>query len=79
MIREPTVLRAIAAAGSVTKLSLLCGISPQSIYYWRKIPDRHVNAIARKLKIPRHELRPDLWPLKPTKGAQNAERPKAED
>lgn len=59
---SPTVARALAAAGGPSALAALLGIRAPSIYSWRRIPAGRVAAIVQATGIPRHELRPDLWP-----------------
>lgn len=61
--------RAIKAAGSVTDLAGLAGVSPQNIFNWRRrgVPPAKVPAIVRACggAVAAHELRPDLPDLFP--------------
>ena len=50
------------AAGGDKKLADLLGINRSSVAGWKQIPARRVLTIERKTGIPRHELRPDLYP-----------------
>jgi len=43
----------------------------QSIYSWKRIPAERVLDIERATGVPRHELRPDIYPA-PTGGAAAA-------
>jgi hypothetical protein len=57
---------AVARAGNQTKLALLLGIKPQHIQNWMnrdsRVPSTRVLEIERVTGIPRHELRPDIYP-----------------
>jgi DNA-binding transcriptional regulator YdaS (Cro superfamily) len=37
------------------------GITPPAIYAWKLIPENRVAAVSKLTRIPRHELRPDLF------------------
>lgn len=56
------VEKAVSGAGGIAKLAAALGIRHQSIYSWRDIPALRVLDIERATGIPRHELRPDLYP-----------------
>lgn len=50
-------------AGGNTGLSrALGGISPQAISQWRQVPARRVIEVERATGVPRHTLRPDMYP-----------------
>lgn len=38
------------------------GITRQAVYLWKRVPPEHVITVERVSGIPRHELRPDLYP-----------------
>lgn len=62
---NPTPLeRAILAAGSGKSLAGILGVTPMAVSYWkaRGIPARQAIAIEKATGVPRHELRPDLYP-----------------
>jgi DNA-binding transcriptional regulator YdaS (Cro superfamily) len=59
--RDPGILRAIAAAGSAKALADFLGLHKTNITLWRRVPAKHVPAIANKYRITRHDLRPDLY------------------
>jgi DNA-binding transcriptional regulator YdaS (Cro superfamily) len=55
--------KAISAAGGGAKLASALKIKRQAVYQWQCIPADRVNAVEKITGIPRHELRPDLYPL----------------
>lgn len=60
---ERTILtKAIEAAGGPKALGRTIGISSQAISQWTECPPRRVLAVEAASGIPRHELRPDLYP-----------------
>lgn len=60
--RSPLEL-AVAAAGSKSELARRLKLKVQSIQQWEKIPAERVHDVERATGIPRHKLRPDLYPL----------------
>ncbi|MCA3246986.1 MAG: helix-turn-helix domain-containing protein [Azospirillum sp.] len=54
--------RAISAIGGVVKTAALCGVSPQAVSQWTRVPPAHVARVAAESGIPAHELRPDVFP-----------------
>ena len=55
-----------AAGGNTGLAKLLCGegirITPQAISQWSKVPAERVLTVERLTGVPRHDLRPDLYP-----------------
>ena len=60
--RRKALSRAIAAAGGVSKLAEALGVSPQAVSQWEEVPPLRVLTVERASGVPRHELRPDLYP-----------------
>lgn len=55
--------RAKAAAGGPTGLARKLGdLTSQAISQWRRVPAERVLDVERETGIPRHELRPDIYP-----------------
>ena len=56
--------RAIAAAGSQQTLARALGITQQALSQWkrRRIPAERVLDVERITGVPRHDLRPDIYP-----------------
>jgi DNA-binding transcriptional regulator YdaS (Cro superfamily) len=61
--RDPGIEIAISEAGGMRKLAEFLKISHAAVSRWAKIPIKHVLSIERKFGIPRHELRPDIYPV----------------
>ena len=53
---------AIDKVGGLAALAGPLGISEQAISQWKEVPPLRVLAVERVSGVPRHELRPDLYP-----------------
>jgi DNA-binding transcriptional regulator YdaS (Cro superfamily) len=60
-LRDATKL-AIQRAGGGSKLAEKLGLTRQAIYQWQRIPPERVQRVEEVTGIPRHQLRPDLYP-----------------
>jgi DNA-binding transcriptional regulator YdaS (Cro superfamily) len=74
--RDPGIEIAIAEAGGGYKLAKMLQITPAAVSLWKKVPVKHVLTIERELKIPRHELRPDIYPPEPQPEPPRRGRPR---
>ena len=59
--REPGVLAAIEAAGSINALARALDIDPAAVSRWRQVPQKRIIEIERVIGVPREKLRPDLY------------------
>lgn len=48
--------------GVRAKIARACGISPHAVYQWKAVPGGHVLTVEGVTGIPRHEIRPDIYP-----------------
>jgi len=62
---ETPLDRAIEAAGGLTRLAASLNITKQAVAQWDEVPPLRVLEVERVSGVPRHELRPDLYPLEP--------------
>lgn len=62
MAKASPVDRAAAAVGSKSELARKLKIAVQSVQQWTRIPAERVLEVERITGIPRHKLRPDLYP-----------------
>lgn len=57
---------ALACAGSQSELARICGVSQPTIWKWlqssKRLPAEHVLAVEAATGVPRHHLRPDIYP-----------------
>jgi DNA-binding transcriptional regulator YdaS (Cro superfamily) len=53
---------AVRAAGGYAKLAKRMGVTPQAVWQWPECPPLRVLDVERATGIPRHELRPDIYP-----------------
>ena len=52
---------AIEAAGGIGILAAIVGVTTGAVSVWKRVPKKAVDAISKRLKIPPHTLRPDLY------------------
>lgn len=50
------------AGGNVGLAKKLGGLTPQAVSQWRRVPVERVLDVERATGVPRHELRPDIYP-----------------
>lgn len=61
-MRNRALKKAIAAAGSLSKLGEILNVTKQAVGAWQRCPPHHVLKIERATGVSRHDLRPDLYP-----------------
>ena len=64
--RDTALLRAIKNAGGRERLAAALEITPQALSQWKRVPALRVITVEQKTGVPRHELRPDLYPAPET-------------
>jgi DNA-binding transcriptional regulator YdaS (Cro superfamily) len=60
--RDPALLRAVEAAGSWAALARALKKTRAGVWQWKRVPAERVLAVEKATGVPRHELRPDLYP-----------------
>jgi len=48
--------------GTAARLARELGISRPAVWRWKRVPAEYVMPLETLLKIPRHRIRPDLYP-----------------
>jgi DNA-binding transcriptional regulator YdaS (Cro superfamily) len=62
--REEGLKLAIEAAGGFNALARKLGVSPSTLWEWRRVPAERLLQIEAVTKISRKKLRPDLYGTK---------------
>jgi DNA-binding transcriptional regulator YdaS (Cro superfamily) len=60
---------AVKRAGGLTKLSRVFGVTPQAIYKWEMVPPERCQELAMLAGMSVHDLRPDIFGVKPRRAA----------
>lgn len=55
------LLAAIQKAGTINALAEATNGSQSAVSQWERIPEKWVTTIAKRFRLPRHVLRPDLY------------------
>lgn len=62
-INENPALHAIRTQrGLANKIAAKLGITRPAVWMWKRVPPNHAVAVARLLKIPVHEVCPEIFP-----------------
>lgn len=61
--RKVALKRAVESVGGQAKFARLIGVTAQAVSQWEEVPPLRVLVVERVSGVPRHELRPDLYPL----------------
>jgi len=59
-IRDTALIEAIDRVG-IGRIAEVCGITPQAVSLWDRVPALRVLAVEKASGIPRERLRPDLY------------------
>lgn len=60
--KDEALLKAISAVENAEFLAEKLAISPQALSQWKRVPPLRVIEVERITGVPRHELRPDIYP-----------------
>jgi len=60
--KDEALKKAIQRVGSGEALAGLLGITPQALSQWDRVPPLRVLEVERHTGVPRHDLRPDIYP-----------------
>lgn len=64
--------KAVEDAGGPAVVCHHLGITRHAIYQWKHVPAPHVLRVEKLSGVPRHKLRPDLYPDPETERAERA-------
>lgn len=60
--RDPALVQALEAVGGYAALARALGKTRGGLWQWKRVPAERVLAVEAASGVPRHELRPDLYP-----------------
>jgi len=53
--------RAVELAGGPVRVATWCGVTPQAVRQWHRVPMDHVRTLGLMTGLPPHYLRPDRY------------------
>jgi hypothetical protein len=59
---DPVLARVRNVRGTARLIADACGVVREAVWRWQHVPARHVLTVEDVLNIPRHRIRPDLYP-----------------
>jgi pyruvate kinase len=59
--RDETLERIFQQRMMVTTLARALGLTTGAVSQWRRVPERHLAAVARLTRVSKRRLRPDLY------------------
>lgn len=60
--RDLVLTQVQSTKGLAPRIAEACGVRREAVWNWKRIPVAHVFAIEELLGIPRHKIRPDIYP-----------------
>lgn len=60
--RDPVLHMVRTVRGTAPRIAEVCGIKRHAVWQWTRVPAEHVLPVEELLEIPRHLIRPDLYP-----------------
>lgn len=61
--RDAALIRAVEAVGGYAALARKLGKTRGGLWQWKRVPAERVLAVEAATGVPRHQLRPDLYPV----------------
>jgi pyruvate kinase len=59
---DPVLSLVRGVRGTAVRIAAACGVNRETVWNWQQVPAKHVLAVESVLDIPRHRIRPDLYP-----------------
>lgn len=60
--RDPVLKMVHNVRGTAPRIAQVCKINREAVWNWQRVPAEHVLRVEALLGIPRHLIRPDLYP-----------------
>lgn len=58
---DPAIAKIRATRGMAVRIAEAFNINKAAVYQWRRVPDIRVKTVARMIKMPREQIRPDIY------------------
>lgn len=60
--RDPVLDMVRNVRGTAPRIAAACSIDRSAVWNWKRVPAQHVLTVEELLEIPRHHIRPDIYP-----------------
>jgi DNA-binding transcriptional regulator YdaS (Cro superfamily) len=60
--RDPVLDMVRNVRGTAPRIAAACGVIRSAVWNWKRVPAQHVLTVEELLEIPRHRIRPDIYP-----------------
>lgn len=60
--RDPVLDMVRNVRGTAPRIAAACGVIRSAVWNWKRVPAEHVLTVEELLGIPRHRIRPDIYP-----------------
>lgn len=61
-LNNPVLAKVQNTRGTAPRIAEVCGIKCAAVWNWKRVPAEHVLTVEQLLEIPRHLIRPDIYP-----------------
>jgi hypothetical protein len=58
---DRVVTKIMATRGLPSEIARACGIAPQAVYQWKRVPPHWVTTVADIMKLKPEDIRPDIF------------------
>jgi hypothetical protein len=58
---DKVVAKIMETWGLASEIARACGIAPQAVYQWKRVPPHWVMIVSDIMKIPPEQIRPDIF------------------
>jgi len=58
---DTIVIKINSTYGKQTEIAVACGITPQAVHQWKRVPSQWVHTVSEIMNLTPEEIRPDIF------------------